>query len=72
MNNSDNVQSIYGKGEHICINRNREENNKQILDVDICPHNSLFDSQSRALQALQISLTRPYCFPPLPMMIPAA
>ena len=34
MNNSNQVQIIHGKGEHICINKNREENKNQIHDVE--------------------------------------
>ena len=66
MNNSYQAQIIHGKGKHICINENIEENYNQILDVED------FSSQSQALKTLKISLTRTYSFPPIPVMILAS
>ena len=59
MNNSYQAQIIQGKGKHICINRNREENCNQILDVKsfflamLLTHNH---------NLYKLSLTRPYSF----------
>ena len=53
MNNSHKTQIIPGKWKHICINRNREENYNQSLDVEGFFSQMDFDSLSQTLQSLK-------------------